>query len=97
MVAQLLTGAAREGCRVAVLPGSTQSDVQNRVTSFLSGSGVPTPTPTVTPTGWTTASSGTAITVTVSVPFNQVSWFGNPYLFQSITLSGSATFSSENP
>ena len=37
MVAQLLTTAAREGCRVAVVPGHTQTDVQNRITTVLNG------------------------------------------------------------
>jgi Flp pilus assembly protein TadG len=32
---QVLTNAAREGARVAVLPGATSSDVQARVTSYL--------------------------------------------------------------
>ena len=97
MVAQLIAGAAREGCRVAVLPGSAQADVQARVTSFLSGSGIPTVTPNVSPSTWTSATGGTAITVSLSVPFNKVSWMGTPYLFGSTTLSASATFSSENP
>jgi Flp pilus assembly protein TadG len=100
MVAQLLAGAAREGGRVAVVPGSTQPDVQARVNAFLSGSGVPTVTSsnlTITPSTWTTASSGTAITVSISVPFSHVSWFGTPYIFGSTTLNASATFSSENP
>jgi Flp pilus assembly protein TadG len=32
---QVLTNAAREGARVAVLPSSTPSDVQSRVTAYL--------------------------------------------------------------
>jgi Flp pilus assembly protein TadG len=100
MVAQLLAGAAREGCRVAVVPGNAQSDVLARINAFLSGSGVPTVTSsnlTVTPSTWATTSSGTAITVTIQVPFSQVSWFGTPYIFGSTTLKASARFSSENP
>ena len=30
MASQMLTTAARDGCRVAVIPGSTQCDVQSR-------------------------------------------------------------------
>ena len=48
MVSQLLTTAAREGCRVAVINGMTQTDVQNRIDSVLNGSGVSVGT--VTPT-----------------------------------------------
>lgn len=100
MVSQLLTTAAREGCRVAVVPGHTQSDVQTRVNAVLSGSGIPTQTVTPTcPSGytWSTAPQGTAITVSLSVPYSQVTWLGSPYYLASATISASATMSSENP
>ena len=48
MVSQLLTTAAREGCRVAVINGMNLSEVQNRVHSVLNGSGISVGT--VTPT-----------------------------------------------
>ena len=48
MVSQLLTTAAREGCRVAVINGMTQTDVQNRINGVLNGSGISVGT--VTPT-----------------------------------------------
>jgi Flp pilus assembly protein TadG len=34
---QVLTNAAREGARVAILPGTTTADVQARVTTYLQG------------------------------------------------------------
>jgi len=37
MVAQLLNNGAREGSRVAIMPGSTNTDVQNAVLNFVSG------------------------------------------------------------
>lgn len=37
MVAQLLNNGAREGTRVAIMPGSTNTDVQNAVSNFVSG------------------------------------------------------------
>ena len=100
MVTQLLTTAAREGCRVAVLDGMTQTDVQNRITTVLSGSGisVDTVTPTCTsPYTWTSAPSGTAITVSLSVPYSQVSWLKLSGFFGGATISASATMSSERP
>jgi Flp pilus assembly protein TadG len=42
---ETVTNAAREGARVAVLPGYGQADVQARVTQYLSASGL-TATPT---------------------------------------------------
>jgi Flp pilus assembly protein TadG len=99
MVAQLITTAAREGCRVAVVQGSTQTDVQNRVNAVLSGSGIPVGTVTPTcpsPYSWDTAPGGTPITVSLSVLYSQVSWLGNPfYLDKNTNVSASATLSSE--
>jgi len=100
MVSQLLTTAAREGCRVAVVPGHTQSDVQTRINTVLSGSGVTVGTVTPTcpaPYSWTSAPQGTAITVSLSVPYSQVSWLGAPFYLTNATVSASATMSSENP
>ena len=100
MVAQLLTTAAREGCRVAVVPGATESAVQNRVDAVLTGSGIPVGTVTPTcpsPYTWNTAPGGTAITVSLSVPFSKVSWLGTPIFLQTANVNASATMSSENP
>ena len=95
MVAQLLTTAAREGCRVAVVPGHTQSDVQARVNAVLNGSGISVGTVTPTPSTWQTDPMGTPITVSLSVPYNQVSWLGIPFFLTNATVSASATMSSE--
>jgi Flp pilus assembly protein TadG len=100
MVAQMLTTAAREGCRVAVLDGMTQTDVQTRITAVLSGSGISvgTVTPTCPSTyTWTSAPTGTAITVSLSVPYSQVTWLKVPGFFSGVTISASATMSSERP
>jgi Flp pilus assembly protein TadG len=100
MVAQLLTTAAREGCRVAVIDGMTQTDVQNRIDAVLSGSGISVGTVTPTcpsPYSWDSAPSGTPITVSVSVPYNQVSWLPTPYFLNGAVVSCSATMSSERP
>src|SRR6478752_2169327 len=82
MVAQLITTAAREGCRVAVIDGSTQTDVQNRVNAVLSGSGISVGTVTPTcpsPYSWDSAPMGTPITVSLSVSYSSVSWLGTPF------------------
>jgi Flp pilus assembly protein TadG len=100
MAAQLLTSAAPEGCRVAVLDGMTQTDVQNRIDAVLAGSGISvgTVTPTCTsPYTWTSAPGGTAITVSLSVPYSQVSWLKLAGFFSNTTISASATMSSEHP
>lgn len=100
MAAQLLTTAAREGARVAVLPGATTNAVQARINSVLSGSGISVHDVTPTcPSGytWNTAPGGTAITVSLSVPYRNITWLGTPYFLSAATVSASATLSSENP
>jgi hypothetical protein len=41
---EVITNAAREGARMAVLPGYSQSDVQTRVCDYVRTGGVPTTT-----------------------------------------------------
>jgi Flp pilus assembly protein TadG len=41
---QVLTNSAREGARLAVLPGSTNGEVSNRVQTYITGGGLPAPT-----------------------------------------------------
>ena len=38
---QVMTNAAREGARVAILAGATQQDVRDRVTTYLQGGQLP--------------------------------------------------------
>ena len=45
---QVVTNAAREGARVAVLPGYVDADVQTRVNQFLTAGGLTDPGATVT-------------------------------------------------
>lgn len=97
MVAQLLTTAAREGCRVAVINGKIQSDVQTRVNAVLAGSGISLDNVNPTPSTWQTDPGGTAITVSLSVPYSQVSWLPTPYYLKTATVSASATMNSERP
>jgi Flp pilus assembly protein TadG len=100
MVTQLLTTAAREGCRVSVLSGMTQSDVQTRVEAVLNGSGISVGTVTPTcpsPYSWDSSPGGTPITVTLSVPYSNVSWLPTPFFLNGATISCSATMSSERP
>lgn len=89
MVGQLVTNAAREGARQAVLDGSTNTAVTSTITSFLQGAGNISPTNvTVTITVSTAAAanqlanakSGDLCTIRVSVPFNQVSYLTPSYM-----------------
>jgi Flp pilus assembly protein TadG len=39
---EVVTNAAREGARIATIPGYTQTDVQNRVVAYLNAAGITT-------------------------------------------------------
>lgn len=97
MVSQLLTNAAREGCRVAVVNGTTQAQVQARVNAVLQGSGISVGTVSPTPTNWASSASGTPVTVSLSVPYRDVSWLPVPRFLGNATIRASATMNSERP
>jgi Flp pilus assembly protein TadG len=97
MVAQLVATATREGCRVAVIQGKVQADVEARVDAVLAGSGINQGTLTITPSNWEAATSGTAVTVSLSVPYSSVSWVPLPKFLKDATIQASATMSCERP
>ena len=100
MVSQMMTTAARDGCRVAVIDGSTLGDVETRVNSILNPLGITPTSFTVSCTGattWNQAPMGTPVTVSLSVPYTQVSLLGSPFFLKDAVISGTATLSSENP
>ena len=71
---QVVTNAAREGARIAILPSSTTADVQTRVTTYLQNGALDNyqnATVNVTP-GTIAVSAGTAASsvVTVNYPFS---------------------------
>lgn len=68
-VQQVLTNAAREGARIACLPGTTDAQVNTVVRNYLTGGGLTAVDPAVVrdvPFNGTT----TASRVTISYPFN---------------------------
>jgi Flp pilus assembly protein TadG len=86
MVQQIITNASREGARMAVLDGSTRSNVLSTVSSYLSNAGIHGATVNTDPTEPSTAQYGEPVTVSVSVPFNQVSWLPTPLFIGGKTL-----------
>jgi Flp pilus assembly protein TadG len=109
MAAQLMTNAAREGARVAVIQSSTLVDVQGRVNTMLTSTGIPPGTVTavdtdpgtngswIIPSNWSTSAGNTPITLVLRVPFTQVSWLPAPFYLSSATVVGTATLNSERP
>lgn len=71
-IRQALANAAREGARVAVLPGSTDAQITQRVQDYLTPLGMTTQTLTLT-----RASAGNPIeTVALEIPYADVTLIG---------------------
>jgi Flp pilus assembly protein TadG len=60
---EVLTNAAREGARIAILPNYTSADVQSRVCAYLTTGGVPTAGCPAAPTNPVVTVTDTSITV----------------------------------
>ena len=73
MVQQVLTNAAREGARFAVMPNVTESAVEARVANFAASAGVSGVEAEVEPAP-EAAGAGETVTVTASVPVSSVGW-----------------------
>jgi Flp pilus assembly protein TadG len=98
MVIQLLTNAARAGCRTGVIEGKATSDINTTVTTILTAQGITTEGVTVQVNDGSadasTARSGDEITVKVSIPTSKITWVpGGSYL--QGTLSGQYTLRRE--
>jgi Flp pilus assembly protein TadG len=102
-----LSNAAREGARIAVLPGYTQTDVQNRVTDYVrEGIGDSTAAPTtvltpisIDPPGPTPAFPAARVTVTMTHSYlflGPVSGLLGGGSFSSITLTARSTMRIES-
>jgi Flp pilus assembly protein TadG len=102
---EVLTNAAREGARVAVLPGYGAGDVTARVNQFLTAGGL-TATPGITPLAPQAVNVGgvcmtlAGVTVTYPHAFNFVgqliTYFGEPAL-GSRNLTATARMRYEGP
>jgi len=92
MVAELVTNAARSGCRVGILPGNSNSTITSAVDTSLTSQGVKGATTMIKVNGAaadvSAAVPGDTITVTVSVPYNNNSWIPGQFL-AGVNISGS--------
>jgi Flp pilus assembly protein TadG len=86
LVADTIVGAAQEGCRAAIVPGATSSDVTTAANTVLSGGLVSGATVTVSPSNLSQVKTGQPVSVTVQVPFDQVSWLPTPQYLKNKVL-----------
>jgi Flp pilus assembly protein TadG len=101
-VANSLAATAAAGCRVAVLPGNSNTTVRTAIANNLGLLGIATPNPAVITVNGaeadvSTAKQGDTICVTISVPYTNVSWLpvGLNQFLKTITLSSSHTMRHE--
>ena len=90
MVKHLLANAARQGCRVGIIEGKSNADINAAVTNVLAPLGITSDTVTVDVNDVPgDAINGTAfneLTVIVSVPVSAVTWVpGGKYLAGSLS------------
>jgi Flp pilus assembly protein TadG len=95
MVQQVLTNAAREGARIGVMDGATQTSVTSAVNNYLTAAQISGATTTVSPNPPSSAAYGASVTVTVSVGFNQVSWLPSPMFLGGRTLTATSVMRRE--
>jgi Flp pilus assembly protein TadG len=79
MVIHLLNGAARQGCRAAVIPGSTTTNIQTQVNTALANQGVSGTITTVkvngsSQTDASAAGTGDTVTVQTTVSVSNFTW-----------------------
>ena len=78
MVNQVITNAAREGARRAVIAGATNTQVEGRIDTYLADAGITGYTRTLevngVPGSLATAPTHAQVGVAVSVPYSEVSF-----------------------
>ena len=100
---EVITNAAREGARVAILPGYVDADVQTRVNQYITASGIPGTATTAVGAPQTITVGGQCITVRpVTVSYNHQFLFLGPIIglmggsgFSNKTLTATSSMRSE--
>ena len=95
MVQNLITNAARDGARTAVLDGATAGAIETQVEAYLASSTISEAVVTVSPNPLTTANLGDPVSVTVEVPFDSVSWLPSSMYFQGSNLQATVVMRRE--
>ena len=94
MVQQILTNAAREGARRAVVPGATDEQVTTLVQNYLAKTTVSTGMSTVNPS-LATAQSHDAITVVTTVNYSDVGFGLMDWISPNATFGATVTMRKE--
>lgn len=95
MVQQVITNAAREGARIAVLDSATDARVNTRVNDYLASAGFSDATVVITPSPPTLAKFDEPVSVEVRMPFSAVNALSKPFLAGNATLSATSVMRRE--
>jgi Flp pilus assembly protein TadG len=95
MVQQVITNAAREGARIAVLDGSTTVKVTQRVNDYLSAARLAGATINVSPSPPSSAKYDEPVSVEVRIPFSAVSALARPFMSKATVLTANSVMRRE--
>jgi Flp pilus assembly protein TadG len=95
MVQQVITNAAREGARIAVLDSATAAKVTQRVTDYLSAARLSGATISISPNPPTSAKYDEQVSVEVRIPFSAVSAMSRPFLSKATVLTANSVMRRE--
>lgn len=95
MVQQVLTNASREGARVGILDGATNSEVTNVVQNYLNAANINGAKVETDPKNIEDAGAGDSVKVIVTVDFNKVTWLPAPIFLGGKGLSASTVMRRE--
>ena len=95
MAIQSLEEASRSGCRVAILRGTTTSEIEAEVTRVLAPAGISNVKVSTIPQNVTTAARWAPVSVTVAASFDSMSWLPLPQYLSGRTYTSSCTMPKE--
>ena len=95
MVQQVITNAAREGARIAVLDDSTTAKVTQRVNDYLSAARLAGATINVSPSPPSSAKYDQPVSVEVRLPFSEVSLLSRPFFSKATVLTANSVMRRE--
>lgn len=95
MVEHLLTNAARDGARSAILEGTSAAEIRDDLVEYLAMSSVADATVAISPADLSTADIGDPVSVTCRVPYDSVGWLPASFYFQGMELEATVVMRRE--
>ena len=96
MAMHSLEEAARCGCRVAILHGTSTSDIDAEIDRVLGAAGIANYTRIITPTDPDSADQWQPVSIEITANYSEVSWLPLPNFLGNISLEGGCTLPRES-